>query len=272
MKNRREFLKDVPDAILGALGLTALAAVTAKAAGSDAPAASGPMERMKADLKRALAKPADQRRWAMAIDLRKCIGCEACTVACRSENKTGPGVVYRPVLVETEGAFPKVTRTYTPRPCMHCEDAACLKACSADAIKKTPDGIVYVDYESCVGLKLCIPACPYGVPKFDEGGYFTDNTPKVQDYEKAASYEMGVKQARNMTGKAPMGRMRKCHYCFHRLKAGALPACTTTCIGHATYFGDLKDEQSLIYELSRSPRVRRLKESAGTKPTTFYLV
>ena len=146
---------------------------------------------------------------------------------------------------------------------------ACLTACSADAIKKTPDGIVYVDYETCVGLKACIPACPYGVPKFDEGGYFTDNTPKVQDYEKAAAYEMGVKRPRNMADKAPMGRMRKCHYCFHRLQAGALPACTTTCIGHATFFGDIKDEQSLISEMSRSPRVRRLNESAGTKPTTF---
>ena len=272
MKNRREFLKDAPNAMLAALGLTALAVVSAKAADSADAKATGPMDRMRADLLRALVKPADQRRWAMAIDLRKCIGCEACTVACRSENKTGPGVAYRPVLVETEGAFPDVKRTSTPRPCMHCEKPACLTACSADAIKKAPDGIVYVDYESCVGLKACIPAGPYGVPKFDEGGYFTDNTPKVQDYEKAAAYEMGVKRPRNMADKAPMGRMRKCHYCFHRLQAGALPACTTTCIGHATFFGDIKDEQSLISEMSRSPRVRRLNESAGTKPTTFYLV
>lgn len=272
MKNRREFLKDAPNAMLAAMGLTALTAVAVKAAGAADTKTMGLMDRMRSDLNRALAKPVDQRRWAMAIDLGKCIGCEACTVACRSENKTGPGVAYRPVLVETEGTFPVVKRTFTPRPCMHCETPACLKACPAEAIKKTPDGIVYVDYESCGGVKACIPACPYGVPKFDEGGYFTDNTPKVQDYEKAPAYEMGVKRQRNMAGKAPMGRMRKCHYCFHRLQAGALPACTTTCIGHATFFGDLKDEQSLIHEFSRSPRARRLKESAGTKPTTFYLV
>ena len=96
--------------------------------------------------------------------------------------------------------------------------------------------------------------------------------PRRKAPQKAAAYEMGTKLARNKDGKAPMGRMRKCTYCFHRLQSGTLPACATTCIGHATFFGDLNDADSLIFELSGSPRMRRLKESAGTKPTTFYLV
>lgn len=267
MKTRRELLEEVPSMLLAAVGLAALTAGKAEAAEGT----GSVIDRMREDIKRALAKPADQRRWAMAIDLKKCIGCKACTVACRSENKTSPGVDYRPVMIEEEGRFPEVKRTYRPRPCMHCEKPACLTACDAQAIKKTPDGVVYVDYETCVGIKACIPACPYGVPKFDEGGYFTSGTPAVQPNETAAAYEMGVKRPR-LEGKAPMGRMRKCTYCFHRLQVGLLPSCVTTCLGYANFMGDLKDEKSLIYELSRSPRVRRLKEEAGTKPTTFYLV
>lgn len=272
MKTRREFLKAVPDVLLAAAGLTVLAKAAAKASGMGGTEASDTMGRMMADLKRAMAKPADQRRWAMGIDLRKCIGCEACTVACRAENKTGPGVSYRPVLVENTGTFPEVKRTLTPKPCMHCEKPACLAACPEGAIKKTPDGIVYVNYAACKGVRACIPACPYEVPNFDDGGYFTDGTPAVQAYEKAAAYEMGVKLVRDKDGKAPMGRMRKCTYCFHRLQSGTLPACTTTCIGHATFFGDLNDTNSLIFELSESSRMRRLKEAEGTRPTTFYLV
>lgn len=271
MKTRREFLKAVPDVLLAAAGLTVLAKAAAKAAGVGGAEASDTMGRMTADLKRAMAKPADQRRWAMGIDLRKCIGCEACTVACRAENKTGPGVSYRPVNIETEGTFPKIKRTFTPKPCMHCEKPACLEACPEKAIKKTPDGIVYINYAACKGVRACLPACPYGVPLFDDGGYFTDDTPAVQAYEKGAAYEMGEKLER-LKGKAPIGRARKCHYCFHRLQSGTLPACATTCIGHATYFGDLNDVKSLVFELSESPRMRRLKEGEGTKPTTFYLV
>lgn len=267
MKTRRELLEEVPSLLLAAVGLTALAARKAEAAEDN----GSVLARLREDLKRALAKPAEERRWALAIDLKKCIGCKACTVACRSENKAGPDVKYRPVLEEEAGRFPDVKRTYTPRTCMHCEKPACLAACPAEAIKKTPDGVVYVDYETCQGIKACIPACPYGVPQFDETAYFTSGTPSVAPHEQGPSYEMGVKRPR-LEGKAPMGRMRKCTYCYHRLQAGLLPACVTTCLGYANFMGDLRDEKSLVYELSRSPRVRRLKEEAGTKPTTFYLV
>lgn len=263
---RSEFVGELAAGVVALSGLGFLA--TKVLAAEKGP--KGLVERMQEDVRRALKKPIDQRRWAMGIDMAKCIGCKACTVACRAENKTPPNVTYRPVFETMEGKFPNPKRSYLPRPCMHCEKPACLAACPKSAIKRRPDGVVFVDYETCTGERACIPACPYEVPEFDEGGNFTDGTPSVQPYELAAAYEMGTKQPR-VKGQAPIGRTRKCTYCVHRLESGMLPACTTTCIGHATYFGDLNDPESLIAELAKSPRVKRLKEEAGTRPTTFYL-
>ncbi|MBI5829685.1 MAG: (4Fe-4S)-binding protein, partial [Chloroflexi bacterium] len=84
---------------------------------------------MQADLQRALAKPVDQRRWVMVIDLRKCVACQACTIACIAENKLPPGVVYRPVLDEEIGAYPNVTRKFLPKPCMQCDNPPCVPVC-----------------------------------------------------------------------------------------------------------------------------------------------
>lgn len=257
----------------GILALAGLASAAVRKAHADSKGT--PMDiltRMMGDLQRALKKPVAERRWAMAIDLKKCIGCKGCTVACRAENKTPPDVAYRPVFEEMEGNYPSLKRKFTPRTCMHCEKPACLEACPKEAIKRRPDGIVYVDYDKCEGVRACIPACPYEVPAFDEGAFFTEGTPAVQSYEKAPTFEMGIRRERNSEKSAPIGRMRKCHYCFHRLESGMLPACTTTCIGNATFFGDLNDSQSFVAELARSSRAHRLKESEGTKPTTFYLL
>ena len=140
---RREFLKEIGTGLVAIAGV----GVLAKAVAAAPAATSSVMDRMKEDLGRALKKQPAQRHWAMAIDLKKCVGCKACTVACRAENKTPPGVTYRPVFEETEGSYPAIKRTHRPRPCMHCEKPACLQACPADAIKRRPDGIVYVDYD-----------------------------------------------------------------------------------------------------------------------------
>jgi molybdopterin-containing oxidoreductase family iron-sulfur binding subunit len=226
--------------------------------------------RMQRDLQRAMKKPIEQRRWAMAIDLRKCIGCHACTIACVAENKLPPGVVYRPVIEEEVGEYPHVSRRFIPRPCMQCENPPCVPVCPVKATYKRPDGIVEIDYEACIGCRYCIPACPYGARTADFGEFYTDGTPQRQAYETEPSHEYGRSWKRD--GKAsPAGNARKCHFCIHRLEVGMLPACVTTCVGYATYFGDLNDPESLIHEIAGKPNVMRLKEELGTKPQVFYL-
>lgn len=226
--------------------------------------------RMQVDIRRALEKPLEQRRWVMVIDLRKCVGCHACTVACTAENKLPPGVVYRPVMDEELGKYPSVSRRFTPRPCMQCDNPPCVPVCPVAATFKRPDGIVEINYDECIGCRYCITACPYNARTFDFGDYHTRGTPQVQEYEKATTYEYG--QARERSADAsPVGNARKCTFCVHRLEEGILPACTTTCIGRATFFGDANDPESLVAELIGKPNVMRLKEDLGTAPRVYYI-
>jgi len=226
--------------------------------------------RMQSDLQRALAKPMEQRRWVMVIDQRKCVGCSSCTVACKAENQLPPGVVYRPVIEEEIGTYPNVSRRFTPRPCMQCDNPPCTQVCPVGATFKRPDGIIQINYDVCIGCRYCINACPYSARTFDSGFYYTKSTPEEQPYEQQANFEYGKRWDRAKG--SPIGNARKCTFCLHRLEAGMLPACTTTCIGGATYFGDANLPDSLVSELIGSPNVMRLKEELGTNPKVYYLV
>jgi molybdopterin-containing oxidoreductase family iron-sulfur binding subunit len=229
---------------------------------------------MQGDLRRALAKPVAQRRWAMAIDVRKCVGCSACTVACAVENKLPPGVFYRIVLEETTGDYPDVRRRFFARPCMQCDTPPCIPVCPVTPVKATrkrPDGVVEIDYETCIGCGLCVAACPYDARTLDSGEFWTDGTPRRQAYEAAPAYEYGREWTRDGTS-PPVTKARKCHFCLHRVEAGMLPACVATCICNGVYFGDLNDPGSLIREVAAKPNLVRLKEELGTKPQVFYVV
>lgn len=230
-----------------------------------------PLIRMMRDLQRALKKPEEKRRWVMVIDLRKCVGCNACTIACVVENKLPPGVVYRPVLHEEEGKYPHVVRKFIPRPCMQCDNPPCTPVCPVNATWKRPDGIVVIDYEACIGCRYCIPACPYGARSFDFGDYYTEGTPEIDPVERAPSFEYHRPWKRK-GNQPPVGTARKCHFCLHRIERGLLPQCVTTCIGRATFFGDANDPESLVSELIRKPNVIRLKEKLGLEPKVYYLV
>jgi molybdopterin-containing oxidoreductase family iron-sulfur binding subunit len=238
------------------------------------------LERLRAELVRALAKPAAERRWVMVIDLRKCVGCHACTIACVSENKLPPGVVYRPVIEEEFGTFPNVGRRFIPRPCMQCDKPPCVPVCPVDATHKNEDGVVIVEYEQCIGCRACLTACPYSARTADFGLTYTEGLPVAPDrivgseeagiYETLPSFEYGEAWPRE-AHESPIGNARKCHFCLHRIAVGELPACVTTCIGRATLFGDANDPTSLVAELIARPNVMRLKEEQGTEPRVFYL-
>ncbi|MEE9533143.1 MAG: 4Fe-4S dicluster domain-containing protein [Acidimicrobiia bacterium] len=251
--------------------LTALAESSATVTAQPLPDVENNLIRMQNELRRALEKPIEQRRWIMVIDLRKCVGCHACTVSCKAENALPPGVVYRPVLEEEIGTYPNVSRRFIPRPCMQCENPPCVPVCPVGATYKRPDGIVEIDYDQCIGCRYCITACPYSARTFDVGVTYTHDTPEEMAYELRPTFEYGTPRPRE-GGKSPVGNVRKCHFCLHRISDGMLPACVSTCIGGATFFGDANDVRSLVAELIGSPRVMRLKEEMGTNPKVYYLV
>jgi Fe-S-cluster-containing dehydrogenase component len=236
--------------------------------------------RMMRDIQRALAKPLNQRKWNMVIDLRKCVACNACSVSCAAENKLPPGVVYRPVIKEEVGSYPNVSLVSTPRPCMHCDNPPCTEVCPVEATWKRDDGIVIVDYDQCIGCRYCLNACPYGARTFDFGLNYTDNATnhsnvligkdKASAYAKAASLEYS-KEWKREKEESPMGNARKCHFCIPRIENGMLPECVVTCIGRATYFGDGSDPKSLVAELIALPNAFRLKEHVGTAPSVYYI-
>ncbi|WP_338833285.1 hypothetical protein MHLNE_22490 [Moorella humiferrea] len=288
--SRREFLvKTATSMVLGAVTLGALSRTPAyagdtaavPAAGSDSRATAvkewpvngdweNRIRRLEQDLERALGKPMEQRKWGMVIDLRRCVGCRACTVACKAENHLPPGVVYRPVMEEERGTYPEVQRRFLPRPCMHCEKPPCVTVCPVKATYKRPDGIVAIDYNRCIGCRYCLAACPYGARSFDSGRFYTQDTPLLEPYESEPALEYG-KQWPRQKGRSPIGNARKCTFCLHRLQAGQLPACVTTCLGGATCFGDLNDPRSMVREWLAREGLMRLKEELGTEPQVYYL-
>lgn len=155
------------------------------------------------------------------IDVDKCIGCHACTIACNSTHNFPNGISAQHVISVEEGEFPSVKTLYAPvERCMHCLDPACVEACPFGAMTKTDQGAVIVDHEKCTGCQLCVKACPWSIPKFDL------ETRKVY----------------------------KCDLCLDKIRGGQSPACVETCPTSALKFGDrdellkeAKDKKKYVY-------------------------
>ena len=207
-------------------------------------------------------------KWGMVIDLQKCVGCDSCTVACKAENRTPPGVSYNVVMEEEHGEFPNVTRTNVPRPCMQCENPPCVQVCPVSATYSMDDGVVNIDYDRCIGCRYCIIACPYGARYFDFGDNYDD---EVDEAGEVTSPEYGVDRGKRTEGDSPIGNVRKCSFCTHRLERGEEPACVETCIGDARNMGDLNDPESDVAQMAESTRAMQLKEAEGTDPNVYYL-
>jgi len=244
-------------------------------------AAENVLLRMQQDLERALHKPVEQRGWVMVIDTRKCIKCEACVVACIAENVLPPGVYYRWVPEVEVGEYPNVRRIFMPANCMQCDKPPCMEAIAKiapGAIYKRPDGIVAIDYTKFPlcgkeAFEAAAKACPYHrALYYDDGRFYTEDTPALQAYETRPNFEYGRHWFRTER-RLPVDTARKCHFCLHRLEAGMLPACVTTCVGEAMHFGDLNDPESLVSQMlkEQKDKVLRVKESAGTEPRVYYL-
>jgi len=213
-------------------------------------------------------------RWSMIVDLKKCAGCTACAVACKVENHTPPGVTYLLVMEEEVGTYPDVRRRFVFKPCMQCTKSSCTRVCPTKATYHRRDGIVAIDYDKCIGCRYCIQACPYGSRAFDYGhNYHQELTP----YETQPSPEYGENRSRRPQ-KSPIGNVRKCTFCIHRVAKGLGPACAETCIGQAIHFGDLNNPEARcmvhgekLQELLATRHHMRLKEELGNEPAVYYL-
>lgn len=220
-----------------------------------------------------------KHRYGMVIDTRRCVGCKACMVACKTENKTPPGVSYTVVVENGFGNRPGDRPLFLTKPCFHCDEPPCTKVCPVGAtFKRKQDGIVVVDYDRCIGCRYCIVACPYQARYFD----FGENYPAIKENTPLAgvpSPEYRQFRARE-DGKSPQGNVRKCTFCLHLQDAngeydkaaGRWPACAKTCTGKAIHFGDFNDPESEVSQLLAQRQPVRLKEELGTEPNVYYLL
>jgi len=175
--------------------------------------------------------------YGFVIDNRNCIGCHACSTACKSENEVPLGV-YRTWVKTTEvGQFPDVTRHFQVTRCNHCANPPCVRICPTEAMYQRADGIVEFDKDACIGCKACLQACPYDAIHIDPES-------------KTAS---------------------KCHYCSHRTDIGLEPACVVVCPEHAIIAGDMNDPESEISKVLAKNKVTVRKPEQGTSPKLFYI-
>ncbi len=199
-------------------------------------------------------------RWGMVIDLDRCVGCNACTVACKVENGTPPDHYWARVYTEETGTFPDTKTTYVPVLCNHCEDAPCVTVCPTGASYKRKDGIVMVNQDACIGCRFCMMACPYANRFYLrhgtlEAGYHGERT-EFEDAKWDAFTE---------------GTVTKCTFCAHRVDDGLEPACVVTCPTDARIFGDLEDPESKPSKLIRERNGKQPLAELGTNPSVYYV-
>lgn len=177
------------------------------------------------------------QNYGFVIDNRKCIGCHACSTACKSENEVPLGV-YRTWVKSVEtGAYPNTRRHFQVTRCNHCANPPCVRICPTEAMYQRDDGIVEFDNTVCIGCKACMQACPYDAIYIDP------------ETDTAA----------------------KCHYCAHRTDIGLEPACVVVCPEHAIIAGDMNDPDSEISRLLAREKVTVRKPEQGTAPKLFYI-
>ena len=176
-------------------------------------------------------------RYGFAIDQRSCIGCHACTVACKTEHNVPLGQFRTWVKYVDKGEYPSTTREMGVMRCNHCTDAPCVTICPTQSLFKRDDGIVDFDSDLCIGCKSCQQACPYDAIYIDE------------ETHTAA----------------------KCNFCAHRIDQGLEPACVVVCPTESIWVGDIEDPASGISKFLSLTPVNVRSPEQGTRPNVFYV-
>ena len=176
-------------------------------------------------------------QYGFVIDQNSCIGCHACTVACKAENDVPVSNFRTSVKYTEEGTFPQVKRHFLVQRCNHCTDAPCVTICPVRALDKRKDGIVDIDRDACIGCRACMQACPYDALYLNED----------------------------------LGAVEKCHFCAHRVDVGLQPACVNVCPVEAIIPGDMHDPESRVSKLIREDDTKVRRPEQRTGPNVHYL-
>lgn len=176
-------------------------------------------------------------RYAMIIDVKKCVGCFACMVACQNQNELPSDNAFIRFEDRETGKYPNVKYEILPLQCQHCQDAPCVPVCPTTAsYKHQATGLTQIDKDKCMGCRRCIPACPYNA----------------------------------RTHVAEAGIVQSCNLCISLIEKGDQPACVATCLTNARYFGDLDNPKGDFAK--HLPRAKSLRPDFGTKPTLLYII
>ena len=182
------------------------------------------------------ATPTRRPAWAKVVDQTRCIGCHACTTACKSENEVPLSVTRTYVKYVDTGAFPQARRSFQVTRCNQCEAPPCVSACPTSAMFKREDGIVDFDKDACIGCKACIAACPYDAIFINPDDHSAE----------------------------------KCNFCAHRLDIGLEPACVVVCPTEALLVGDMNDPLSRVAEIINRDPVAVRRPEKETRPKLYY--
>jgi len=205
------------------------------------------------------------KRYVMLIDIKRCIGCHTCAVACKQGNDLPNEVWWNKVLTfggptmdTPHGSFPNLELNYLTLNCQHCEDPACVKACPTGATYKREDGVVMQNYDECIGCRMCMMACPYkNIRSYNE------EKPKY-----SLDFPVGDKSVKSQQ----KGTVSKCTFCHNRVDVGLSPNCIEVCPVKARYFGDIEDESSEVSQILKKRKYTQLLSDTVTGPSVYFLM